>query len=720
MKNTLLIAILILLFSISSNAQKIWSGTGFALNNGYLVTNWHVAEGAQTIHIYGVRGDFTKKYIADVVAKDETNDLAILKISGNGFPGFGTIPYKVRTTTAEVAEDVWVLGFPMTPIMGDEIKYTDGRINSLTGYLGDASTYQISASVSHGSSGGPVFDNYGNIIGIISSGLNADVAQNVFYAIKTSFLKNLVETMRVSNVMPESSQMGNYTKRQDKYKVARNFVFYIECYDRKLPLDEVANRPSYINASPTSIYFSEKQESKALIVSTNAQSWKVTSKPDWCSLTNKTATTITINVTENESYVSRRGAIMLETNDGETVSVSILQSEKKPPYINSTPISLSFSEKQESKTLTISTNAQSWTVSSKPDWCTLTNKTATTITINVTENKSHESRRGAITLEANNGETVSVSVLQSETPLYIIVNPTYIIFDLNGGQKELSIITNSDSWKISSKPDWCTIVSKTETMVKISISNIGYGRRGTIVFDISETNYHKTISIPIEQSNNGQLNGHEWVNIGLPSGTLWATCNVGANRPTDLGNYYAWGELSGKGKYDWSTYRYINANATSLTKYSTDGKFGKNDNLTTLEARDDVANSIWGAGWRMPTKDEFEELINNCTVIWTIQNGVTGRLFTGPNGNSIFLPTSGYYHNYHYEKGGRLAIFGGLFRRGYDGCYWTSTLFIDNPRYAWSLRLNTKNEKHKSRKCSIVPIFDRSHGLSVRPVCNPR
>ena len=328
MKNTLLSAILILLLSTSLNAQKIWTGTGFALNSGYLVTNWHVAEGAQTIYIYGVRGDFTKKYIADVVAKDETNDLAILKISGNGFPGFGTIPYKVRTTTAEVAEDVWVLGFPMTPIMGDEVKYTDGRINSLTGCLGDASTYQISASVSHGSSGGPVFDNYGNLIGIISSGLDVDVAQNVFYAIKTSFLKNLVETMRVTNVMPENSQMGNYTKRQDKYKVARNFVFYIECYDRKMTIDDVANRPSYINVSPTSISFSEKQESKTLTVSTNAQSWAVTSKPDWCTVTNKTATTITINVSINNSKESRKGMIILGTSDGKNVSISVTQSRE--------------------------------------------------------------------------------------------------------------------------------------------------------------------------------------------------------------------------------------------------------------------------------------------------------------------------------------------------------------------------------------------------------
>ena len=221
----LLIFFFFLGISKQLSAQKIYTGTGFALNNGYLVTNWHVVKNKQTIHVYGIRGDFTKKYIAEVVAKDEDSDLAILKISGNGFPGFGTIPYKIKTNTAEVAENVWVVGFPEADIMGEEVKYSEGVINSRSGIGGDKSTYQISAQVSHGSSGSPVFDDYGNLIGIVSSGLDASVQQNVYYAIKTSYLKNLVETMYVSNILPTNSLMGNYAKRQDKFKAVKNFVF---------------------------------------------------------------------------------------------------------------------------------------------------------------------------------------------------------------------------------------------------------------------------------------------------------------------------------------------------------------------------------------------------------------------------------------------------------------------------------------------------------------
>ena len=218
---------------IAESQPKVWSGTGFALNNGYLVTNWHVADEAQTIHVYGVRGDFKKKYIAEVVARDKINDLAILKISGNGFPGFGTVPYIVKTSTAEVAEDVWVLGFPLTMIMGDEIKYTDGRISALSGIDGDVSLYQISAPIQNGNSGGPVFDDSGNVIGIACAGIDNRLAQNANYAVKSSYLKNLVDAMQFTNVLPTASQMANYPRRQDKVKAVRNFVFYIECCDKE-------------------------------------------------------------------------------------------------------------------------------------------------------------------------------------------------------------------------------------------------------------------------------------------------------------------------------------------------------------------------------------------------------------------------------------------------------------------------------------------------------
>jgi hypothetical protein len=225
-RNILLFLLLLLMHSLFSQS----SGTGFALNNGYVATNWHVVDEAKTIQISGIRGDFTKKYNAIVVAKDKINDLAILQISDNGFPGFGTIPYKIKTSTARVAEEIWTYGYPMAIIMGLEGKYTDGRISSLTGVDDDPSMYQISAPIQPGNSGGPLFDSNGDIIGITCASIDNRLAQNVNYAVKTSYLRNLTETMHIANILPENSRMSNYTSRADKVAAVRNFVFYIECW----------------------------------------------------------------------------------------------------------------------------------------------------------------------------------------------------------------------------------------------------------------------------------------------------------------------------------------------------------------------------------------------------------------------------------------------------------------------------------------------------------
>jgi len=206
------------------------------------------------------------------------------------------------------------------------------------------------------------------------------------------------------------------------------------------------------------------------------------------------------------------------------------------------------------------------------------------------------------------------------------------------------------------------------------------------------------------------LNGHEFVDLGLPSGTKWATCNVGASTPTAYGDYFAWGETEPKETYNWNSYRYCVYNENddnyngfnSLTKYCSDEEVGNNgftDVLTTLEASDDAATANWGEGWRMPTQSEMQELYDNCTHEWTTQNGVNGRLFTGTNGNSVFLPAAG-------ERGGS-----DLYGAGFVGAYWSSSLCTDYPEYAWYLIF-------MSDDCSM-PDYSRHrpNGRSVRPVC---
>ena len=204
-----------------------WSGTGFALYNNYIATNYHVVKGAQTITIQGVNGDFTKSYNAVVVATDKYNDIAILRIEGVTIPN-DCIPYAVRTSTADVGEDIFVLGYPMTSTLGDEIKLTAGLINSKTGYMGDVSLYQISASLHGGNSGGPVFDENGNVIAVAVAHLDRTTTENVNYAIKASYLRNLMESVISEDVLPNANKVTGL-KLSEKVKSIKNYVYYITC-----------------------------------------------------------------------------------------------------------------------------------------------------------------------------------------------------------------------------------------------------------------------------------------------------------------------------------------------------------------------------------------------------------------------------------------------------------------------------------------------------------
>lgn len=176
----------------------------------------------------------------------------------------------------------------------------------------------------------------------------------------------------------------------------------------------------------------------------------------------------------------------------------------------------------------------------------------------------------------------------------------------------------------------------------------------------------------ITESVGGGLDNHTWVDLGLPSGILWATCNVGACSPEDFGDYFSWGETVEKSTYSFGTYKYCKGDYDNLTKYCSRINYGYDDysdNLTVLEAGDDAATVNWGDNWRTPTFEEWTELCENTFSNWTTQNGVTGQLFIASNGNFLFLPAAGYKSDNNYI--------------GYNGIYWSSSLYnSDYPYYA--------------------------------------
>ena len=225
----------------------------------------------------------------------------------------------------------------------------------------------------------------------------------------------------------------------------------------------------------------------------------------------------------------------------------------------------------------------------------------------------------------------------------------------------------------------------------------------TIVFLLFTMFSCFAVSCTKDNGGNGSYKGHEYVDLGLPSGTMWATCNVGADTPSEYGEYYAWGETTPKDTYNWSTYKYCNGDYTKYCPHSDFGYNGFTDDLKTLQPSDDAATANWGEGWSTPTYNQWVELLTKCSHSWTTINEVKGCLFTARNGNSIFLPAG----DSRYDEESRIT--------GDEGSYWSSTLHQYLPDGVKGFRFIISFED-----CDLYDTFSRAYGRPVRAVCSSR
>ncbi len=196
----------------------------------------------------------------------------------------------------------------------------------------------------------------------------------------------------------------------------------------------------------------------------------------------------------------------------------------------------------------------------------------------------------------------------------------------------------------------------------------------------------------------GVIDGYEYVDLDLPSGTLWGTCNLGAAQPEVIGDYFAWGETTTKTLFNNSSYAHCDS-LSKLTKYCKDKKQGTVDNLLTLENADDIALTQLGGKWRTPTTEEQEELIYKCTWTLATLNGVPGALVTGRNGHSIFLPATGSYRDTL------------LCETGTHGRYWSKSLNKDKSEEAHYLVFYPDRRDYAN-----VYRRERADGLVIRAI----
>lgn len=206
----------------------------------------------------------------------------------------------------------------------------------------------------------------------------------------------------------------------------------------------------------------------------------------------------------------------------------------------------------------------------------------------------------------------------------------------------------------------------------------------------------------------------DWVDLGLPSGTLWATCNVGADKPEDYGDHFAWGETESKNYYYYETYKWFQSYTDTdgcvhcgYTKYCIDsdsGYDGFTDGKTELDPEDDAAYMNWGSSWRMPTKEQSCELVENCSWQWIQRNGVNGYQVTGPNGSTIFLPAAGDRY------------MGSLRHVGSHGRYWSRTVDSESSDNAYGLYFLYTSY---AEGASCYSDYDRFNGYTVRAVRVP-
>lgn len=443
--------------------------------------------------------------------------------------------------------------------------------------------------------------------------------------------------------------------------------------------------------------------------------WEITGLPDWLTadtLKGSGEATVLLTCAANPSSTDERSArfaVCAAEDDWDySIPVAVYQVRALGLAYPDTS-EVMFNREAGMQTIPVACNVEDWTVSVAPmkkgaptDWLSAV-KTDDGKAVEISVVPNEEVRREAYVVLKTSDSEKKITVVQKSS---LDVSPMIVNFPYYGETTKKISVEAEGPFEISGVPDWLKVDNVSERGFSLTASpNMSVER--TAIIKISMTGQ---LSAPVSRSltvhQQDPYMGHDFVDLALPSGLLWATCNVGANSPDDYGYYFAWGETSPKENYSWRTYEFW-AGGDTLNLKIKFSRYNFSDSYV-LRPEDDAAQENWGGIWRMPTSSEMGELGANCNWTWTKLGEHYGYKVTSKkNGKSIFLPAAG-------------------FRR-----YVTSLIYDEVCLYYWVSKLITtvKYEAH----CLMHDYINtfgthtvygagsesmyRHCGLSVRPVC---
>ena len=466
-------------------------------------------------------------------------------------------------------------------------------------------------------------------------------------------ITSLPDWLTASSQSGKNSQTITLKSQLNTSASSRNGKIIIEKQGQSLSaVVDVLQEGLNLSVDNNSLQFGADASTQNIVINTLA-GWTASCSEGWITLSQASGTgksTLSISVEENNGDNYRTGSVRILAGElNQTITIT-----QQGKYFNITESDKTFTSKGGTLQISFSTN-DSWTasVSDNASWLTLSSRSGSgdaVINITAADNASMKSRESMIVITPSNGQGAKIGVKQDGR--HLSVDTGILTFNSSGGTSDIININTDGTVSLSVTDSWMTIKEITQSSFTVTISeNEGKSRRGRVWISMTGLANGETYetSIYVEQEGN-DINGHEYVDLGLS--VYWSSCNFGASTNTGIGDYLNW-----------------------------------NDALSKV--------SNWGGGWRLPTKDEYQELIDKCKASGEIINGVKVLKITGPNGHSIYLPLSG------------VNMRTGVEMVGDKGFYWSQTSNMSDSHYCLDARFNY---------AYIYSMVSDSWLMNIRPV----